>query len=152
LKRARVALGEQHGEVVLRRLNRLEYENTIGDLFDVRGDYAVGFPEDATAGGFNNNGAALSLSAEQVAAYLKAADFVLNREIVLQGKPQAKSASYTLADQAALDRKRYEEAMKREAEKNNITETDKKRRAEAIARNSYGPPYYPKHDDDSLIP
>ena len=53
------------GEVVLRRLNRTEYRNTIEDLFGAYGDYAEGFPDDAKEEGFDNNGAALMLSAEQ---------------------------------------------------------------------------------------
>lgn len=152
LRRARAALGGQKGEVVLRRLNRLEYENTIEDLFGVRGDFAVGFPEDAIGGGFNNNGAALSLSSEQVTEYLKAADFVLQRVVVTQPRPETKSVAFTLADQAALDRKKWEEAKRRDASRTDATETEKKRRAEAIANNTYGPPYYPKYGDDSLIP
>ena len=37
---------------MLRRLNRLEYEYTIEDLFGVRGDFTEGFPADAEEEGF----------------------------------------------------------------------------------------------------
>ena len=96
LKRANLALAGQRSRSVLRRLNRLEYENTIEDLFDVRGNYAAGFPEDAKFGGFDNNGAALMLSAEQVDQYLKAADFILNRVLVSWPRPETKKVPFTL--------------------------------------------------------
>ena len=54
LRRARRVLSGESGEVVLRRLNRTEYEYTIEDLFGVRGDFADGFPADATAESFDN--------------------------------------------------------------------------------------------------
>jgi hypothetical protein len=96
LKRATLALAGQRSQSVLRRLNRLEYENTIEDLFDVRGNYAAGFPEDAKFGGFDNNGAALMLSAEQVDQYLKAADFILNRVMTSWPRPVTRKVPFTL--------------------------------------------------------
>jgi len=96
LKRASLALAGQRPETVLRRLNRLEYENTIEDLFDVRGNYAAGFPEDAKFGGFDNNGAALMLSAEQMDQYLKAADFILNRVMASWPRPLTRKVPFTL--------------------------------------------------------
>lgn len=50
--RAAAELKGTGGEVVLRRLNRVEYENTIADLFDVHGSFAAGFPEDLREHGF----------------------------------------------------------------------------------------------------
>ena len=61
-------------EVVYRRLNRIEYENTIRDLFRVRAEVAAMLPEDAQAHGFDNIGEALAASTELVEAYLRAAD------------------------------------------------------------------------------
>jgi len=98
LQRAAATLAGHTGEVVLRRLNRTEYENTAEDLFGVRGDFADGFPEDAKEDGFDNNGAALMMSAEQLDAYFAAADFVLNRAIATGGKPEARSVTFTLHD------------------------------------------------------
>ena len=65
-------------EVVLRRLGRVEYENTVRDLFGVDVAVADRFPVDAVRGGFDNNGAALALSAELIETYLEVADAVID--------------------------------------------------------------------------
>jgi len=155
LKRASLALEGQKDEVVLRRLNRLEYEYTIEDLFDVRGDYTAGFPEDAVSAGFNNNGAALSLSSEQVNEYLRAADFVLGRAIVTRPKPETKSVRFTLLDLVALEKKRAEERAKSKGTKEEgYTETpaEKQRKERAIAAGNFGSPFYPPFGADAIIP
>jgi len=99
LARASTALKGAGGETVLRRLNRLEYENTVADLFDVHGSFAAGFPEDLREHGFDNNGAALMLSAAQLQEYMKAADFILARAIVPQQRPETVSKTFTLHDE-----------------------------------------------------
>ncbi|NQZ59387.1 MAG: DUF1587 domain-containing protein [Lentisphaeraceae bacterium] len=43
LSRARKALKGHTGEVILRRLNRIEYTNTIQDIFDIKGTFASSF-------------------------------------------------------------------------------------------------------------
>lgn len=138
LKRATLELGGQKGEVVLRRLNRFEYENTIQDLFDVRGDFAVAFPEDVRSGGFDNNGAALMLSAEQIDQYLRAADFILRRAIVTKPRPETKKVSFTLADIEERRKERLQDRSKNEKGKKEAR--------------SYTGPFYPPHGADSLIP
>ena len=59
--------------VVQRRLNRMEYENTVHDLLGIDIDLKHFLPEDQRAGGFDNNGDALALSTEQMQGYLAAA-------------------------------------------------------------------------------
>lgn len=98
ISRAASVLKGTGGEVVLRRLNRVEYENTIADLFDVYGDFAAGFPEDLREHGFDNNGAALMLSSAQMQEYMKAADFILARAIAPATRPETKSKTFTLHD------------------------------------------------------
>lgn len=98
LSRAAAELKGTGGEVVLRRLNRVEYENTIADLFDVHGDFAAGFPEDLREQGFDNNGGALMLSSAQMQEYMKAADFILARAIAPSTQPETIRKTVTLHD------------------------------------------------------
>lgn len=71
---------------VLRRLNRTEYRNTIRDLLGVEIDVS-GFPQDAAAGGFDNNGYALSLSPLLVELYYQAAERALDQVFVSGTQP-----------------------------------------------------------------
>jgi hypothetical protein len=64
--------------VVLRRLNRIEYENTVRDLFGIHVDVRDLLPEDASLHGFDTVGEALAASSELVQGYLEAADAVLD--------------------------------------------------------------------------
>jgi len=75
-------------KVVLRRLNRAEYRNTIRDLMGVDFDTSM-FPEDAAAGGFDNNGSALSFSPLHTELYLQAATKILDQVFLSEPKPQA---------------------------------------------------------------
>ena len=43
-----------NGRVILRRLNRTEYENTVHDLLKIDIPLADMLPEDATSNGFDN--------------------------------------------------------------------------------------------------
>lgn len=73
-------------EVVLRRLNRNEYTNTVRDLFGIYVDVSRTLTDDSTESGFDNNGATLSVSAEQMELYLEAADLVLDQVFGPSGK------------------------------------------------------------------
>ncbi len=72
--------------VVLRRLNRSEYRNTIRDLIGVDIDTS-GFPQDPPAGGFDNNGGALTMSPLHLELYYNAARQILERAIVTTDQP-----------------------------------------------------------------
>ncbi len=56
------------GSLVLRRLTRVQYENTIRDLLSTNLELQDRLPVDGRAFGFDNVGAALSLSSAQVEA------------------------------------------------------------------------------------
>lgn len=64
----------KRSEVVMRRLNRNEYENTVRDLFDIFVLVKNRLPEDTSVSGFDNVGAGLALSPEALQAYLGLAD------------------------------------------------------------------------------
>jgi mono/diheme cytochrome c family protein len=75
------------GRVVLRRLNRVEYENTVRDLLGVYVELQAMLPADSPANGFDNVGEALHLSSFQMEKYLEAADKALNLAIAIRPKP-----------------------------------------------------------------
>ncbi len=69
--------GDRSNYTVLRRLNRTEYRNTLGDLLGMDGltkDLTANFPADDVYHGFTNIGEALNLSDAHLDAYLEAAD------------------------------------------------------------------------------
>ncbi|XZE22444.1 DUF1592 domain-containing protein [Pirellulaceae bacterium SH449] len=73
--------------VVMRRLNRIEYQNTIRELTGI--DYDIShFPLDPSASGFDNVGSALSLSPMQIEMYLEAAETVLDEALDLSEQPE----------------------------------------------------------------
>ena len=74
------------GKVVLRRLNNVEYTNTIRDLTGVASlTPAREFPVDSAAGeGFTNLGNALVMSPALVTKYLDAAKDIANHAVLLQ--------------------------------------------------------------------
>ena len=74
-------------EVVQRRLNRIEYQNTIQDLLAVDVELTKLLPEDQRAGGFDNNGEALAVSTEQMQGYLQAARRAVDAAIVNSERP-----------------------------------------------------------------
>jgi hypothetical protein len=61
---------------VLRRLSRREYENTVRDLFGIVFDAREHFAPDEIGAGFDNQGAALSLSEADFERYLQAGERV----------------------------------------------------------------------------
>jgi hypothetical protein len=70
------------GRVTLRRLNRVEYNNTIRDLVGVDFQPAEGFPADDVGYGFDNIGDVLSLPPILLEKYLAAAEHILDAAIV----------------------------------------------------------------------
>lgn len=77
----------EHGRVVMRRLNRAEYANTVRDLLGVEVDLADLLPPDTGTNGFDNNAELLHTSSYLMRSYLDAADRVLNEAIANHGEP-----------------------------------------------------------------
>ena len=76
------------GRVVVRRLNRVEYQNTMRDLLGIDVSYTTDFPPDAvTEDGMRNNGSALQMTAIQLEYYLSAARKAIDRAIVADSEP-----------------------------------------------------------------
>ena len=93
--------------VVLRRLNRSQYENTVRDLFGIHVSLQTILPDDAPEQGFDTIGSSLSVSAEQMVLYLEAADVVLDQVFGPAQPPRRieKSANFTeLRSKTTADR------------------------------------------------
>ncbi len=69
------------GHVVVRRLNRTEYRNTIHDLLGVEFDTQVEFPADDSGHGFDNIGEVLTVSPMLLEKYLAAAQTIVERAV-----------------------------------------------------------------------
>ncbi|MEK6238255.1 MAG: DUF1587 domain-containing protein, partial [Planctomycetales bacterium] len=65
------------GRVTIRRMSRVEYENTLRDLLDIALDLKSGLPEDNVVRGFDNISSGLATSATHFVRYQKAADKAL---------------------------------------------------------------------------
>jgi hypothetical protein len=76
------------GSLSMRRLTRLQYENTIHELLAVDVPLMERLPEDKRAFGFDNVGEALHLSPAQLEVYLEAADIALDAAIVKKPRPE----------------------------------------------------------------
>jgi hypothetical protein len=85
LKRLDAEQKPDPGRVTARRLNRVEYANTIRDLVGVKFDPSSDFPADDSGYGFDNNGDVLSLSPVLLERYLKAAGNIARAAIVAPG-------------------------------------------------------------------
>jgi hypothetical protein len=87
LAKALTAADQARNDVVLRRLNRLEYENTVRDLFGTWVQVSQALPQDTSVAGFDNVGEGLAVSAEAAQAYLEAADLTMNAVFGLEKPP-----------------------------------------------------------------
>jgi hypothetical protein len=67
------------GRVVMRRLNKAEYANSVRDLLHIQFNPTEDFPNDDVGGGFDNNGAVLTLSPLLMERYLDAAERVVQQ-------------------------------------------------------------------------
>ncbi|WP_165073610.1 DUF1592 domain-containing protein [Paludisphaera rhizosphaerae] len=93
LKRVDCGLTVDPGRVTIRRLNRVEYNNTIRDLTGVDFQPADDFPSDDVGYGFDNIGDVLSLPPILMEKYLAAAESIASQAILVGngGRPPVKT-------------------------------------------------------------
>lgn len=84
---AEAARRAKEGRVVMRRLNRAEYANTVRDLLGVEVDLADLLPPDTSTSGFDNSAEAMHTSSYLLRSYLDAADRVLDEAIANEPRP-----------------------------------------------------------------
>ena len=66
------------GKVTIRRLNRIEYRNTVKDLLDFDYNTAINFPEDDSGHGFDNMSDVLTVSPLLFEKYVNAANEIVS--------------------------------------------------------------------------
>ena len=110
LRRAAVARKNTGKQVVMRRLNRSEYQHTMTDLLGLEMNYVESLPSDAQSPeGFKNNGASLGMTALQVENYLRTSRKALDL-ILVEGDPPERSISQVERAKEAIrgpTRRRY---------------------------------------------
>jgi len=104
---SQVAAGERaqhatHGRVVLRRLNRSEYQNTVRDLLGVNVDLEDLLPLETSNSGFDNRAESLHVSSYLMENYLEAADRVLDAAIASGPRPQTIKRQFSIKDEKTV--------------------------------------------------
>ena len=79
------------GRITVRRLNRVEYKNTVRDLLGADFNPTENFPADDVGYGFDNIGDVLTMSPLLMERYLEAAEAIATRVIVLDPLPPSKT-------------------------------------------------------------
>ncbi len=84
LHRADCSVAQPPGHVTIRRLNNLEYDNTIRQIFSIpiTPSQKIGFVSDEVGNGFDNQGEVLSIPTLLLEKYFQAAELVANTVIV----------------------------------------------------------------------
>jgi mono/diheme cytochrome c family protein len=90
------------GRVVLRRLNRAEYENTVRDLLGVDVDLKDLLPPDPATNGFDNRAEALHVSSFLMEQYLEAAENVLDLAIASGPRPPLIKKRFDLKEERSV--------------------------------------------------
>ena len=105
LSRVKVALAAEakvrrgEGRARIRRLNRLEYENTVRDLLGITTPLQDLLPEDDLADGFDTASAALSISPVHIQRYMEAAETALRAAIVHGARPEVVKRTLSFSDE-----------------------------------------------------
>ncbi len=79
------------GRVTLRRLNRVEYRNTIRDLMGYDYETSEEFPVDDTGYGFDNIGDVLTVSPLLLEKYFKAAETIVAAAVPMEAKTDCRA-------------------------------------------------------------
>ncbi len=90
------------GHITLRRLNRVEYDNTVRDIFRIRTRPSEAFPPDDTGYGYDNIGDVLTLSPLLMEKYLRAARKVADEAVWIK-EPERKEVEKGASDFAITE-------------------------------------------------
>jgi len=106
VERAQREWASTGGKVVLRRLNRNEYRETLREILHLHPaiDTPHGLPDDDTFHGFDNNGSALNISSAQMRAYVENAARVLKMAFPAGTRPATEKTRINAMDSAEFAR------------------------------------------------
>jgi hypothetical protein len=106
VERAQRESASTGGKVVLRRLNRNEYRETMREILHLHPaiDTALGLPDDDTFHGFDNIGSALNISSAQMRAYVENAARVLKMAFPAGKQPATEKTRIIAMDSAEFAR------------------------------------------------
>lgn len=90
------------GRTQARRLNRVEYENTVRDLLHIDTPLAGLLPEDTPMHGFDTVAEGLRFSQLQIEKYLEAADAALDAAVDLRMQIELKKERFSYKDQKSI--------------------------------------------------
>ncbi len=90
------------GRTLVRRLNRIEYENTVRDLLKIDLPLAGLLPEDTPMHGFDTVAEGLRFSQLQIEKYLEAADAALDAAVDLRVPVELKKQHLSYKDQKSI--------------------------------------------------
>jgi hypothetical protein len=90
------------GRTLVRRLNRIEYENTVRDLLHIDTPLAGLLPEDTPMHGFDTVAEGLRFSQLQIEKYLEAADAALDAAVDLRVPVEMKKQRFSYKDQKSI--------------------------------------------------
>ena len=99
---AEIARRSAEGRVVMRRLNRAEYANTVRDLLSVDVDLTDLLPPDTSTTGFDNSAEGLHTSSYLMRSYLDAADRVLEEAIANKPQPWKLSKKFDIKEEKSV--------------------------------------------------
>jgi hypothetical protein len=102
LQAASLAKQQSEGRVVLRRLNRFEYENTLHDLLAIDLPLQRYLPEDAPSHGFDNVSEGLRLSMLHMEQFLEAADAAISAALDLGAPPESVNRRFLYQDEESV--------------------------------------------------
>lgn len=102
LTEANNAARKDRGRVVLRRLNRVEYEKTLHHLLEIDAPLKEYLPEETPLGGFDTVADGLRISALHMEKYLEAADAALDFGIRTTRKPEKLTQHFVYKDQEGI--------------------------------------------------
>lgn len=93
------------GRVVLRRLTREQYQNTMRDLLGLDINHIQDIPQDPMSpDGLRNNGSSLQMTAEQLEHYINAARDALDKAIVTGPQPKMFHHTFTESSKVRMEK------------------------------------------------